>query len=341
MTALSRGHSVITKDISDQFILVDQVGDTLNSISGIDASVRLVLSKNLIFRELLIENSKPMTVWINNRLNASNIYTCTIPRDQIYIGSSQDSIILIIQGIQEIEDLQAYLIGLNSASSFMDLNGTKKVNNQYDFFIIQVLVLLFVTGLMKRFDLNFLLSLVKRPFLFPSRELKGNFTIKENYKFLIRGSFISTLLGISYWFLENYQLGQSYSLRGNLVSWLIYSLYAFGLLLIKYIMVYIFGYIHQLKPLSHYQFSAFINFTMATCLIFLIFVNTNLWFSFYEPNALTDFWNYYFLGAIILFYIYLFFYMSFKKEGRNFHIISYLCSTEILGIFYIAIILIK
>ena len=87
MTALSRGHSVITKDISDQFILVDQVGDTLNSISGIDASVRLVLSKNLIFRELLIENSKPMTVWINNRLNASNIYTCTIPRDQIYIGS--------------------------------------------------------------------------------------------------------------------------------------------------------------------------------------------------------------------------------------------------------------
>jgi hypothetical protein len=112
-------------------------------------------------------------------------------------------------------------------------------------------------------------------------------------------------------------------------------------LLIKYTVVGLFGYLHQLKSLSHFQFSVFVNFTMGICLIFLIFVNSLLWFSFYESNALTEFWNYYFLGAIILFYIYLSFYMSLTKEVRKFHIIAYLCSTEFLGIFYIALILIK
>tara|TARA_B110000046_G_scaffold179370_1_gene208505 strand:- start:1114 stop:2139 length:1026 start_codon:yes stop_codon:yes gene_type:complete len=341
MTAFSRGYSDITENISGQFILMDQIGDTFDSISGIDIPVRLFLPKNLIFRELLIENSHPMTIWINDRLMASNVYACTIPIGQIYAERAQDSAVLLIRGIQEIKDLQGYLIGLNAASLSRDLNGTKKVNIQYDFLIMQVLVLLLIIGLMKRFDLIFLFNLVKRPFRLPFREMDNNFTFKGSYKLLLRVTFLSILLGISYWFLEKYQPSQSDPLAENLISWLIYSFYAFGLLLIKYIMVNLFGYLHQLKSLSHFQFSAFVDFTMGACLIFLIFVNIRFWFSFYEPNALTEFWNYYFLGAIILFYIYLFFYMWLTREVRKFHIISYLCSTEFLGIFYIALILIK
>jgi len=282
-----------------------------------------------------------MTIWINNQLTALNVYTSTIPIGQIYAESTQDSTILMITAIQEIKDLQAYLIGLNAASLSKDLNGTQKVNVQHDFLIMQVLILLLIVGLMKRYDPVFLLNLVKRPFRLGSRDLDYDFTFKGSYKLILRVSFLSILLGISYWFLEDYQPDQSYPLTENLMSWLIYSFYALGLLLIKYTVVGLFGYLHQLKSLSHFQFSVFVNFTMGICLIFLIFVNSLLWFSFYESNALTEFWNYYFLGATILFYIYLSFYMSLTKEVRKFHIIAYLCSTEFLGIFYIALILIK
>ena len=341
MTAFGGVDSAITKNISDQFVWMDQVGDTLDSISGIDAPARLVLPKDLIFRELLLQNSQPMTIWINDRLTALNVYTCTLPIGQIYAEIDQDSTVLIIRATQEIKDLQGYLIGLNVASLSRDLNGTKKGNIPHDFLIVQVLVLLLIIGLIKRFDLIFLFNLVKKPFSLPSRELESNFTFKGSYKLILRVSFLSILLGISYWFLEDYQPDQSYPLTENLMSWLIYSFYALGLLLIKYTVVGLFGYLHQLKSLSHFQFSVFVNFTMGICLIFLIFVNSLLWFSFYESNALTEFWNYYFLGAIILFYIYLSFYMSLTKEVRKFHIIAYLCSTEFLGIFYIALILIK
>ena len=339
--AFPAGHSVITKNISDQFIWTDEVEGTITSFSGDDASAYLVLPNNLIFSELLIESSQQMTIWINNRLVVSNIHSCAIPIGQIYADGDQDSVILMVEGIQKTRDLNAYLNELNINSVSKVLNEVKKTNMQYDFFIIQVLVLLFVVGLMRRFDLPFLFSLATRPILFPFRGVGSNFTFKENYKLILRVSFLSIFLGISYWFLENYQPVQNFSLARNLVSWLIYSFYAFGLLLIKYIIVITFGYLHQLKPLSHYQFSAFVNFITGACLFFLIYVNIHLWFLYYEPNVLPKFWNYYFLGAIILFYIYFFFYMSFQKETRKFHIILYLCSTEILGIFYIALILIK
>ena len=341
MMAFGGGYSAITKNISDQFVLMDQVGDTVDSKSGIYAPARLVLPKDLIFRELLLQNSQPMTIWINDRLTALNVYTCTLPIGQIYAEIDQDSTVLIVRATQEIKDLQGYLIGLNAASLSRDLNGTKKGKIQYDFLIVQVLVLLLIIGLMKRFDLIFLFSLVKNPFSLPSRELDSSFTFKGSYKLIFKVSFLSILLGISYWFFENYQPNQSYPLTENLRSWLIYSFYALGLLLIKYTVVSLFGYLHQLKSLSHFQFSAFVNFTLGICLIFLIFVNARLWFSFYESSALTEFWNYYFLGAIILFYIYLVFCMSLTKEVRKFHIIAYLCSTEFLSIFYFALNFIK
>ena len=341
MMAFGGSHSVPTKNISDQFILMDQVGDTLDSISAKYFHARLVFPKDLIFHKLLIQNSQPMTIWINNQLTALNVYTCTIPIGQIYAESTQDSTILMITAIQEIKDLQAYLIGLNAASLSKDLNGRQKVNVQHDFLIMQVLILLLIVGLVKRYDPVFLLNLVKRPFRLGSRDLDYDFTFKGSYKLIIRVSFLSILLGISFWFLENYQPSVSYSLIENLILWLVYSFYALGLLLIKCTLVILFGYLNQLKSLTYFQFTTFVNFSIGTCLIFLIFVNARLWFSFYEPNALTEFWNYYFLGAIILFFIYFFFYMSFTKEFRKFHIISYLCSTEFLGIFYIALILIK
>ena len=239
-----------------------------------------------------------------------------------------------------MRDLKGYLIDLKTISLSKELNGTKKTNIQYDFFIIQVLVLLFVIGLMRRFDLPFLFSLATRPILFSFRGVASNFTFKENYKLILRITFSSIFLGLSYWFIENYQPDQNFSLVKNLVSWLIFSCYAFGLLLIKYITVITFGYLHQLKPLSHHQFSVFVNFISGP----VYFFNLRQWSSvllFYEPFVLTKFWNYYFLGAIILFCIYFFLFMSFQKEARKFHIILYLCSTEILGIFYIALILIK
>ena len=341
MMAFGGGYSAITKNISDQFVLMDQVGDTVDSISGMYAPARLVLPKDLIFRELLLQNSQPMTIWINDRLTALNVYTCTLPIGQIYAEIDQDSTVLIIRATQEIKDLQGYLIGLNAASLSRDLNGTKKGKIQYDFLIVQVLVLLLIIGLIERVDLFFLFSLVKNPFSLPSRELDSSFTFKGSYKLIFKVSSLSILLGISYWFFENYQPNQSYPLTENLRSWLIYSFYALGLLLIKYTVVSLFGYLYQLKSLSHFQFSAFVNFTLGICLIFLIFVNVRLWFSFYESSALTEFWNYYFLGAIILFYIYLVFCMSLTKEVRKFHIIAYLCSTEFLGIFYFALNFIK
>ena len=155
---LLRDHSVITKNISTQFIWSDEVEDTITSISAIDAYAFLVLPNNLIFRELLIESGQQMTIWINNRLVASNIYSCTIPIGQIYTDGNQDTIILMVEGIKKARDLKGYLIDLKTISLSKELNGTKKTNMQYDFFIIQVLVLLFVIGLMRRFDLPFLLA---------------------------------------------------------------------------------------------------------------------------------------------------------------------------------------
>lgn len=341
MMVFGGGYSAITKNISDQFVLMDQVGDTVDSISGTYATACLVLPKDLIFCELLLQNSQPMTIWINDRLTALNVYTCTLPIGQIYAEIDQDSTVLTIRATQEIKDLQGYLIGLNVDSLSTGLTGTKKGKIQYDFLIVQVLVLLLIIGLIERFDLIFLFGLVKNRFRLPSRELDASFTFQGSYKLIFKVSYLSILLGISYWFLENYQPNQSYPLTENLRFWLIYSFYALGLLFIKYTVVRLFGYLHQLKLLSHFQFSTFVNFTMEICLIFLILVNVRLWFSFYEPSALTEYWNYYFLGAIILFYIYLVFYMSLTKEFRKLHIIAYLCSTEFLGIFYFALILIK
>ena len=99
--AFTKGYSVITKNISTQFIWSDEVEDTITSISAIDASAYLVLPNNLIFRELLIESGQQMNVWINNRIVASNIYSCAIPIGQIYTDGNQDTIILMVEGIKK------------------------------------------------------------------------------------------------------------------------------------------------------------------------------------------------------------------------------------------------
>ena len=185
MMSFPKGHTVITKNISDQFIWTDEVEDTITSISGIDASAYLILPDNLIFRELLIESSQQMTIWINNLLLVPNTYSCTLPIGQIYTDGNQDPIVLMVEGIQKARDLKGYLIDLKTSSPLKGLNGTKKTSMRYDFFIIQVLVLLFVIGLMRRFDLPFLFNLAARPILFSSRGVGSNFTFKENYKELI------------------------------------------------------------------------------------------------------------------------------------------------------------
>ena len=170
----------------------------------------------------------------------------------------------MVEGIKKARDLKGYLIDLKTIPLSKELNGTKKTNMQYDFFIIQVLVLLFVIGLMRRFDLPFLFSLATRPILFSSRGVGSNFTFKENYKLILRvtNNFFRYMLLVC----KNYQPDQNFSLV-KICFRLTYSCYAFGLLLIKYITVITFGYLHQLKPLSHYQFSAR-EFYFGACLFF-------------------------------------------------------------------------
>ena len=103
MIAFPKGHSIITKNISAEFIWSDEVEDTITSSSAIDASAYLVLPNNLIFRELLIESGQQMNIWINNRLVASKIYSCTIPIGQIYTDGNQDTIVLMVEGIKKVE----------------------------------------------------------------------------------------------------------------------------------------------------------------------------------------------------------------------------------------------
>ena len=120
MIAFPKGHTVITKNISDQFIWGDEVEETVNSISGIDATAYLVLPNNLIFRELLIESSQQMTIWINNQLLVPNTYSCTLPIGQIYTDGNQDPIVLMVEGTQKARDLKGYLICLLYTSDAAD-----------------------------------------------------------------------------------------------------------------------------------------------------------------------------------------------------------------------------
>ena len=123
-----KGHTVITKNISDQFIWGDEAEETVNSNSGIDATAYLVLPNNLIFRELLIESSQQMTIWINNQLLVPNTYSCTLPIGQIYTDGNQDPIVLTVEGIRRARDLKGYLIDLKTSSPLKGLNGTKKTS---------------------------------------------------------------------------------------------------------------------------------------------------------------------------------------------------------------------
>ena len=333
------------QDISNRFVRSEARQDTGHISDTIFYERSLLLYKEDQFQSLWIRNNDPITIWIAGKLWATKVDSITLNREEIY-NHRADSIKLVVQSQQEFVELAAAFIAPRSfVISIENLLETtelpmveKQVPESVNFVIIATLIVLLFIAINKMVSTK---PLFKMSFGFGLRETENENLFQFGPRTLFHSIYLSFLGGLCYWCLCDYKQHLVIQTEESLGSWFYYTLILFCFLVLKYLLTIVFSEINELKSFYQFQFGTFVKFYSIISLAFLTMVSINFWIFHYDQIAFAKVWGFYFIMAAGIFSIYLFLYMASVKGIRKMRIIAYLCSTEFIGAFLIALALLK
>jgi hypothetical protein len=152
--------------------------------------------------------------------------------------------------------------------------------------------------------------------------------------------FLSFLVSFNYLFVKLFQ-GQ-YSGETTLSlhwTWLKLGWVVFLAIVLKYLVIMALARLNAFKKIGVDQVLEFVRFMSLASLVLMIGLQLVYWLRFYSTLEFGNFVGYFYLIVYILHLVYLFVKISSATRAKKLHIISYLCTTEFIGAFLIALII--
>ena len=332
---------VIVEDLSLRFLQLDRA-DELVLTTDIKASstIGFYVSANESFDKITICDSVPFSVWIEGLLVQQNSQCFERSRQQLFENRRAETLFITLVSSSNFNSLKADLLA--SDSRFMELRNLptdREIHHFQEWLIISLLILGFSAGLIR----IFMPSLFQLLFGFGSSPSRQNeFAVEFSFESLVGSLFVSLLVGFIYQsagLMEN----DSEIISNKLLylDWLEASALVFVGLMLKYLLLSLVAWLNAISGVVNLQYHDFIKFFSLTSLSLLIVVGSYYWIAYYGEFHIQSFVTNSLIIVYMVYMIYLFQRLLVWTHCKKLHIISYLCTTEFIGAFLIALIIYK
>ncbi len=291
------------------------------------------------FKYLEICNQQPFNVWIEDQMHFEQKDCWRISRNELFEISPNDSVFISLQTAGSFNTIKAGTYGNVTANPTI-INQILPRGSDYssNLVIIFFLSVLAVFGVVK--------NEYRRSFFgILGGSLRINPRIEQeeiDFGSIVLILFTSLLISFAYWYIQVYSSAFYIdNLPMNLIQvgrFLIITLIAFAA---KFIFIRIIAQLNGFRNIAWEQLIEFVRYSSVLASILIIIVLVKFWGGDLDSRASGWFWQFYFVAAYIGFIIYYYFKLGVNSNYRKLHIISYLCTTEILGATIIALIFTK
>lgn len=334
------GQDDISEDVRMKFLSVDQSGTAQVVDDPASAnSIGIFLYGYEDFLNLRLINRQAFDVWINGRMFFSGRFDLVLPKQEIFRMANSDTAYVSLHARNAFSELDAriYYDELEPIALVYPI-GTRQAKSHQSMMITATIVFGIVLGVFRivtSAGLN-IQGLLRSTGMFRSHDV--------NTRELTPVKFIETLLGavligFAMWFLFGFD--QEATLVRSLLTWAQY-IFIIGIgLFAKYFFIRAISALYGLSQISVQQFTDFVRVTLLSAIALTVIFLAAYWFGFYKEVSFGVVWKYYFLFVQLAFLIYFFLRVTVGTTVKKLSIFSYLCTTEILGAFIVALIFTK
>ncbi|MFY0687718.1 MAG: DUF4271 domain-containing protein [Cyclobacteriaceae bacterium] len=290
------------------------------------------------FDHVEVCNNTDFSVWFNGQLKFPSVECFSLRKTEIFGAKDPDIIYvsLYCETNFEMIDARLYRQGLESVAVTYPIL-ERSVSGHHDFYIVALLLFLMFLGYVRWFHFG-AFSAVFSLQLF-RRNLREYFQqkLEVNTSMIVQMVMLSMLVAFSYWFANKGTTNTS-GLLISLISWLKYTGIIMGVLLLKLYFVQLISKLNSFESITQSQLGEFVRLALHASMLHALILQLNFWLFPEWQLENTFLVTSYYLLFYLVFVVKYFIQVTSNTRYKKLHIFSYLCTTEILGAFLVALI---
>jgi len=299
------------------------------------------VSRDTSLLSLVLSNDNPFTVWIDGKLyKADEDYHDLLISDIFSNNASEDTVFVSFYDEKGFTDFRYEFVYRQISQETSDTNvQLRQATFNKNVLIVLFLFFLLLLAIFRFSSGDTIVSYFQKVFL---RNIRVSIFENDSNTTYLEIVLASFLTGMAVWHIEN--SGENYFVdyfRLQLLDYLKYSGITLLFLIAKYLLLRLVSFLNGLTGVHLIQFVDFLKFLIVISIILNLLFFTIYWSGYYPVAYISNTWEYFYPVMYILFTLYYFFKLSSAVTGKKLLIISYLCTTEILGAYLVASILIN
>ncbi len=328
LTAVLRAETdtLVARTFSDAWIEVDDVGRVAQSFGGISGNVGgfFLLTADLEQGALRFCGND-YAIWLEGRLVGS-FDSCHFLQSEDFGFSTSDTLFIVVLG-QELEEMSVELLAFEPEGNSVFGRLSERLGSGY-YSVWTIATILLIAGLvfLRRSNTRRYYDLINLRFLRWSTALEGSDVLSFNL-------LLATITGFLIAFGRSYFKGDN---PVNTEAVLGHMLGIYFILFLKFVIVVLVSRLFKFQKISTLQFSSFLQFSILILILTYGFEWVFVWHLGGLVMGSTAF-TYLMVIMANIFLIYVYGQLASKFSARKLHLISYLCATEILPTFILAI----
>lgn len=331
---------ILVEDLSLRLYKLDNKDLTFSADLSKEDALGFYLTSTDRFDVLQMCSVNSFTVWQDGKMIHDQSVCLDLSNQEIVLNSLVDTTYFALVTNGSFQGLEVNLFADRAELMRLENLPIDRAERQINEWTVVVLFIIGVLAVAIRHQNHALFSFLSTVRI--GRIRNEEIDVEFNLDILISIVFVS--LVSSY----NYQMLSQMSSNGEIVSyWMLVfetlklTFFLSLVLVTKYILISALARINALSIIIGTQFIDFIKFFSISGLVFFVILQLRFWLGYYAD--IQSFWvfeNYYLL-VYALFIFYFFFKLTQVTQYKKLHIISYLCTTEFVGVFLLALIIYK
>jgi hypothetical protein len=306
-----------------------------------EKTVGFYITANDLYDILVINSESNFSVWIFGKLIINKTTRISFSKQTLEQYMDSGEVYVSVYAPKNLEGFSAVLTTYSDSILISQPDQSRIfTSNIVSINVVLLLWVLTILGFVRKFS-SFELSgsfSIGRYRMRPSKNT-GTSILSDLITFETFA--IATILGFIYLLFKQFHELYYLPFQRIFYLWIYYSFFVFLTLALKYLILWVSAVLFNIRQIVKTQFGDFIRFFFVISLIAFLFYQILYWLGYGMLKSLPVGWEYYFLVMYMSFLFYYFFKMVSISSFRKLHIITYLCTTELIGAYLLSLILFR
>lgn len=338
--------TVVVEDLSLKWMKIESDGSINQNLDeGREDNSGFFIFNDGRAQLLKICGKQEIYIWVDGRLYSQAPSPCeAMELQDLFAFAGKDTLFVSVSAFDQ-GNFEATLMAVESPLMLTQENLKRAQDRSTHNFVIIFMLLMILHFVMLRSNAILLLTRLRNYFrasVYNEAASSTSFFSQEGVVALVTAG-ILVAFDVTYLSIFGVEIIPSAftSFWGVSLAWFNVFLVFVALVVLKYLGLYLFSTLFSFSNLRNIQHLAYLDFLVMISGFLSILFLTQYWLDFYPSRVISDGWRYYFPIFVLVFGLILFVKLTGFGLSKKLHIISYLCTTELIPAYYVAYLFLK